>query len=483
MAHQPPREPLIAIIGATGTGKSELAVEIARRFNGEVINGDAMQLYHGLPIITNKIPEDQRKGVPHHLLGCIDLSDETWSVGIFMKKALQLIQEIRSRGRLPVLVGGTHYYTQALLFRDALADGDGGCDGDGVLADRKAQETPTEHWPILERPTEEILAELRKVDPVMADRWHPNDRRKIQRSLGIWLQTGRPASEVYEMQNKRRAAASNSATPASTKLETNSIEIGDIDEFSLPANCKSRMRFDTLLLWPYAPSEILRPRLDGRIGTMLSRGLVSEVQDLHRFLESEQSQGRAVDDTRGIWVSIGYKEFVPYISALHSGILSSEELETLKLQAIERTQAATRQYAKRQVRWIRIKLLHALADTESATRLFPLDGSDLVAWADSVEARAADITQAFLNGHALPDPKSVCQLAGELLTPRRSFDVSGRRDLWVRRACETCGMTAVIEEEWVRHLNSQRHRKALKGKAKREERLERETLLKEASDK
>lgn len=80
-------QPLIAVIGATGTGKSQLAVELAARFNGEIINGDAMQLYDGLPIITNKIPVEERKGVPHHLLGCIGLDEPTWTVGEFVRQA------------------------------------------------------------------------------------------------------------------------------------------------------------------------------------------------------------------------------------------------------------------------------------------------------------------------------------------------------------------------------------------------------------
>jgi tRNA dimethylallyltransferase len=150
-------------------------VNIARRFNGEIINGDAMQLYEGLPVITNKMPEDERDGIPHHLLGCISLNEETWTVGNFVSNALAKISEIRARGRLPILVGGTHYYTQSLLFHDALAN-------------KSQDEEPVqnaERLAVLEEPTEVLLAKLREVDPVMADRWHPNDRRKIQRSLEL----------------------------------------------------------------------------------------------------------------------------------------------------------------------------------------------------------------------------------------------------------------------------------------------------------
>ena len=97
-------------------------MSLALRYNGEVINGDAMQLYSGLPIITNKITVEEREGVPHHLLGCIGFGEPTWVVGTFVKRALGVIEEIRSRGKLPILVGGTHYYTQSLLFRDRLAE-------------------------------------------------------------------------------------------------------------------------------------------------------------------------------------------------------------------------------------------------------------------------------------------------------------------------------------------------------------------------
>ncbi|KAJ8607881.1 hypothetical protein MRB53_039977 [Persea americana] len=193
----PPKLPLIAVVGATGTGKSELAVKLAKAHNGEIINGDAMQLYSGLPIITNKITPAEQQGIPHHLLGRIGLNEQTWVVGTFVKQALSVIDEIRARGKLPVLVGGTHYYTQSLLFHDRLADGD-------EVANVEPENDDQQEWPELERPTEELLEELKRVDPVMAERWHPNDRRKIQRSLQIYLKTGRKASDLYAEQRTRK---------------------------------------------------------------------------------------------------------------------------------------------------------------------------------------------------------------------------------------------------------------------------------------
>ncbi|KAI4767093.1 tRNA isopentenyltransferase-like protein, partial [Aureobasidium sp. EXF-8845] len=310
------RAPLVAVVGATGTGKSELAVNIARKFNGEIINGDAMQLYEGLPVITNKMPEDERDGIPHHLLGCISLNEETWTVGNFVSNALAKISEIRARGRLPILVGGTHYYTQSLLFHDALAN--------------KAQEEEpaqnAERPAIFEEPTEVLLAKLREVDPVMADRWHPNDRRKIQRSLEIWLQTGRKASDIYEEQRTRRETASHE------------VLSDDTQDASL-------LRMRTLVLWVGAQSDMLSKRLDTRVDKMVTQGLLDEVSTLSDFYDSRIADSESIDTTRGIWVAIGYKEFLEYQAALRKGDTSPTQLSKLLAQAIEKTKAGTRQYA------------------------------------------------------------------------------------------------------------------------------------------
>ncbi|KAG9204308.1 hypothetical protein G6514_001382 [Epicoccum nigrum] len=434
---QAPKQPLIAIVGATGTGKSDLAVEIARKFNGEIINGDAMQLYHGLPVITNKITSAETKGVPHHLLGCIGLEEETWTVGKFVNKALDVIDEIRSRGKLPVLVGGTHYYTQSLLFKDALSK-EPALD----LDENK------EHFPILDQPISVILEKLREVDPVMADRWHPNESRKIQRSLEIYLRTGKPASQVYGEQRMKR------------EIEQNATE-GDLAEST------TGLRFPTLLFWVHANRDALYPRLDGRVDKMLARGLLGEVDELARFrTEYEARTGNVVDQSRGIWVSIGYKEFLDYQSALAGNNLSPPELEKQKIAAIEKTQAATRQYANRQVKWIRIKLLNALFGAGGKGNMFLLDGSNLSKWEEHVTQSATTITDNFLSGQSLPDPSTLSATASENLVPRRNYDLGQRPDLWQKKVCETCGTVSITESEWKQHGKSRTHRRNIGTKKK-----------------
>ena len=327
-------------------------------------------------------------------------------------------------------MGGTHYYTQSLLFKDALSK-EPALD----LDENK------EYFPILDQPTSVILEKLREVDPVMANRWHPNESRKIQRSLEIYLRTGKPASQVYDEQRIKR------------EIEQNAAE-GDLAEST------TGLRSPTLLFWVHANKDVLYPRLDGRVDKMLARGLLGEVDELTRFrAEYEARTGNAVDQSRGIWVSIGYKEFLDYQSALAESNLPPPELEKQKTAAIEKTQAATRQYANRQVKWIRIKLLNALFSAGGKSNTFLLDGSDLSRWEEQVTQPATTITDYFLSGQTLPEPSTMSAAAAENLIPKRNYDLGQRPDLWQKKVCETCGTVSITESEWKQHGKSRTHRR------------------------
>lgn len=394
-----------------------------------------MQLYGGLPIITNKITTEEQQGIPHHLLGCIGLDEQTWVVGTFVERALKTIDEICSRGKLPILVGGTHYYTQSLLFKDRLAE---------TASDVRKIEfeaSIVERWPILEQPTDVLLEELAKVDPVMANRWHPNDRRKIQRSLAVYLQTGKQASTVYAEQRGRDTSDKNS------NAEANSAGIA------------ASLRFPTLLFWINADTDALRQRLDNRVDKMLAKGLLEEVKTLQAFADAEAVRGRAVDETRGIWVSIGYKEFKAYAQALASTGTTEQRLQILKAEALERTKIATRQYAKRQVRWIRIKMINALAEAGMGQNMYVLDGSDVSAFDRNVVEPAVELCEKFLSGSPLPDPSQVYEGASNLLIPSRDYDLSAAPEKWTKQHCTLCGVTCVTEEQWTSHVKSKAHRK------------------------
>ena len=292
-----------------------------------------------------------------------------------------------------------------------------------------------------------IHAKLKEVDPVMAERWHPNERRKIQRSLEIYLRTGKAASQVYSEQRKLRAPA----TDAINGNETSGHSI---------------LRFPTLVMWVHANKAVLHPRLDRRVDKMLKRGLLSEVQQLSELQKRFECQPGSIDTSRGLWVSIGYKEFLQYQQALTDGTKSEIELTQLKQAAIEKTQAATRQYANRQIKWIRIKLLNALMRANAKENTFLLDGSDLSKWQENVVQPALTITKQFLDGQIRLIPSSLSSAAAEMLTPSRNYDLAQRPDLWEKKVCDTCGTFSVTENDWSLHIKSRAHRKAVGARKK-----------------
>lgn len=374
-----------------------------------------MQIYRGLPIATNKLSEKERKSIPHHLFDCLALDEEPWTVRQFYDKASRVVNEIRSRGKVPILVGGSQYYIQSLLFPNKMIEKG---ESEALSLPRNA-----EQWPILDGSTEGMMDELRKVDPRMAMRWHPKDRRKIRRSLEICLQTGRPASEVY--------------------LETEDQNL----DFQMPTEAnfaQSRLPNDTLMFWTHASTDSLNERLDQRVESMVSQGLLDEVCGMHDFAQSQQAQGAAVDLDRGIWIAIGYKEFLPYM-------MDDERPESLRAEGIERTKIATRQYAKRQTRWIRLKLVPAMAETSNAMNVFLCDASSLSGWAIDVDCLALKVTKSFLEGCDLPLPMSLSNLAAKML-------VTEEKSERVARHCDACDKTMMSAFEWTRHLKSKGHR-------------------------
>lgn len=389
-----------------------------------------MQMYDGLPIITNKVTVEAQKGIPHHLLGFIALDEEPWRVGLFKKKAELIIREIRSRGRLPILVGGTHYYTQSLLFEDSLVTEE--LDEPEQDREELSNQDIVRKFPILDGPIDAVIERLKEVDPVMAERWHPNDTRKIRRSLEIFLLTGKKASDIYKEQKRN------------TNQDKSSQSVTQIAS--------------TLLFWVYSEPEALKKRLDDRVDKMLEAGLLDEVKSMDEFLHSKRNAGATVDRSRGIWVSIGWKEFIPYLAALANGTKSQEALNELLSMSIEQTKSATRQYAKRQFRWIRLKLIPALSSQNPLDNLYPLDSTDIAQWTTAVSNRAIDLTRRFLAGEHRCAPGELSDTAKQLL----ALEKSDESTVGVRHECDICHTITVTEEQWQAHLRSRTHRRLVK---------------------
>ncbi len=180
--------PLIAIAGPTGSGKSAIALRICASFGGEVVNCDSLQIFRHFDIGTAKLRLDAREGIPHHLIDTLD-PDQLFTAGQYSRSARTVVAEIRDRGRVPVVAGGTGFYLSALL--DGLFPG---LARDGSLRERLA----VRH----KRRPGSLHRLLSRFDPETAARVHPNDLPKLTRALEIRLLTRQPASQVFSERSR-----------------------------------------------------------------------------------------------------------------------------------------------------------------------------------------------------------------------------------------------------------------------------------------
>ena len=239
---------VLLITGPTATGKSALGVKLAQRLGGEIISADSMQVYRGLDVGTAKVTPAEMEGVAHHLLDVADPAED-WSVARWVEAAAACAEDIFSRGRVPILVGGTNLYIDSLLSGGALrASLNAEYDRIGGAAFRDA---------------------LRRVDPLRAEKLHPSDKKRLVRALEVWKLTGETIS----------------AHDARTR--------------ALPPRWKSLR-----VALTYADRAALYARIDRRVDEMVAAGLFDETARL-------LAAGLSPDSTA--MQAIGYKETVAFL--------------------------------------------------------------------------------------------------------------------------------------------------------------------------
>ena len=249
-------EPLICVAGPTGCGKTALGVLLARRFGGEVVSADSMQIYRGMSIGSAAPTPEEMRGVPHHMLAVADPS-EAWSVARYVQAAAPVVDDILARGKRPFVVGGTGLWMEALLRQSGFAPGQSGGDV------RRALESE-----LLRDGIEPLLRELRAADPAAAARIHPSDKKRVLRALEVYRETGRTIT------------AHNAATQA------------------LPPRYRA--------LWlglRYHDREEMKAALDRRVDRMMADGLLEEVRALAARVPPDATALQA----------IGYKELLPVL--------------------------------------------------------------------------------------------------------------------------------------------------------------------------
>ncbi len=276
------RPPLLVILGATATGKTGLALQLAERLNGEIVGADSRQIYRGMDIGTAKPDAEQRARVAHHLIDIAD-PDENPGLAVIQNLANAAIADIQRRGRLPLLVGGTGQYLSAIVEGWRIPE----------VPPNESLRRELENF-ALSHGREALHRRLADVDPVTAARTHPNNLRRLVRSLEVWHETGQAISELQQ-----RHPPPWSVLHVGLQLERSDL---------------------------YA-------RADRRLEAMIEAGFVNEVRLL---------------------LEAGYSRDLPSMSGLGYRQLTAHLLDGLPLpEAIDAAKAATHDFIRRQLTWFR----------------------------------------------------------------------------------------------------------------------------------
>ena len=292
----------IALVGPTASGKTAAAMAIAQRIPLEIISIDSALVYRGMDIGTAKPSAQERQQVAHHL---IDIREptQTYNAADFVNDAEQLIADIQSRSKLPLLVGGTMLYLKAL--QDGIDDLP---KTDSAIRETIETRAKANGWPAMHE-------ELRKIDPATASRLAPNDAQRISRALEVWHISGRSLTAWFEEGAQKRLDAHQSFA--------------------------SRNKLDVISLEPNDRSW-LHQRIEQRFDAMLAAGFLEEMQTL-------RERGDLNPDLPSMRC-VGYRQAWEHLDAMQLQASSSQEmLAILK----ETAAAATRQLAKRQLTWLR----------------------------------------------------------------------------------------------------------------------------------
>ena len=272
---------MIIITGPTACGKTPTAVALAKKINGEIVSADSMQVYRGMDIGTAKPDMAEREEIPHHLMDIADPAED-FSAAMYQKMAKETILDIQSRGKIPIMAGGTGFYINSVIFEKALAPEK----DDDIIRQRLWEEKP-----------EALHSRLKAVDPISAERIHPNNIKRIIRALAYYESNGKPISSHLENREK------------------------------------SEMLFRPTLIILHRDRAQLYEAINRRAENMISKGLEEEVKNL---------LASGVKETATAMQAIGYKEMLPYIK----GRCTIEE-------AVGAIRQNSRRYAKRQLTYFR----------------------------------------------------------------------------------------------------------------------------------
>lgn len=268
-------EKVLVVVGPTGVGKTKLGIELAKKYDGEVISGDSMQIYKTMDIGTAKVTKEEMQGVVHHLID-VKNPDESYSVMEFQETVRQKIDEITERGKMPIIVGGTGLYIKAVLY------------------DYHFEKSESNHEEIEKKyahlDNQALYQHLLAIDPEATYNIHPNNRRRVLRAIEIYETTGQKKSAIEAAQNHQ-------------------------------------MIYNAYLIGLTLPRPLLHSRIDHRVHVMMDHGLEEEVDRLMKSGAQEDWQSLK---------AIGYKEWFDYYRGDKSKIEVVEAIKTHSRQYAKR---------------------------------------------------------------------------------------------------------------------------------------------------
>ena len=263
---------VLALVGPTGSGKTRTAIRICQALNAEIVSMDSMQVYRGMDIGTAKPTREELAAAPHHMIDVVE-PDQMFTVSMYREMACKEIDGILARGKMPLLVGGTGLYLQAISYEMSL--GENGADRS--LRERLQQIAGEEDGP------RRLHERLQRVDPATAEKLHPNDVRRVIRALEIYETSGRAKSEQTDEQRREGP-------------------------------------YHVLVYGLSLPREQMYARINARVDEMVRNGLIDEVKGLLARGIEPRPEGGAMQ-------AIGYKEIV---SALRGEMTMERAVELIK---------------------------------------------------------------------------------------------------------------------------------------------------------
>jgi len=274
---------LVVIVGPTAVGKTEIAIEVAIKIGAEIISADSMQIYRYMDIGTAKPTLEERKGIIHHMIDIVD-PDEEFSAADFQSRAIEYIEDIHRRNKIPILTGGTGFYINSVCYNYAFSE----AEKDDYLREQ-LQKQAKQYGNLY------LYEKLKKLDPIAAEKIHPNNLRRIIRAIEVYVKTGKPFSYFEEKTKNQKS------------------------------------QYDLLMFGLTMPRDDLYQRINQRVINMINAGFVDEV---HRLLKMGYSP--ELNSMKGL----GYRQIIDYLYG-----------KTTLDEAIYLIARDTRHYAKRQYTW------------------------------------------------------------------------------------------------------------------------------------